>query len=169
LLAAGSNEVDLHSNDLLGRGSATTCTSRALAFDVMTGGTPPAGPLGIVRNNIFHPGLCSIRYDLVEMSAAADPRIVQNNDFYFQAAGDVLYRDEASTDIVTFAAINSLGDITAAANVSVDPLWTPTNHLMTGSPCIDTGTATGAPSTDIDVQTRPNGAGFDIGSDEFHP
>jgi hypothetical protein len=43
----------------------------------------------------------------------------------------------------------------------------PTNHIPMSSPCVDTGTATGAPSTDIDYQTRPQGAGFDIGSDEY--
>ncbi len=169
LLSSGLNEVDLHSNDLLARGVVGTCTSRALAFDVMPGATLPTGPLGIVRNNIFHPGLCNTRYDLIEMNAAADPRIVANNDFYFQAAGDVLYRDEAATNLTTLATIGALTDITVAANLSIDPLWSATNHLMVGSPCIDTGTVTGGPGLDIDGQTRPFAAGFDVGADEFHP
>jgi hypothetical protein len=40
-------------------------------------------------------------------------------------------------------------------------------HLTAASPCIDTGTATGAPGDDIDGQPRPQGAGYDMGSDEY--
>jgi hypothetical protein len=35
------------------------------------------------------------------------------------------------------------------------------------SPAVNTGTATGAPSHDFDLQPRPMGGGFDIGADEF--
>jgi hypothetical protein len=48
-------------------------------------------------------------------------------------------------------------------------MLTASNHIPMTSPCVDTGTATGAPGTDIDLQSRPFGAGFDIGADEFHP
>ena len=40
-------------------------------------------------------------------------------------------------------------------------------HLSPGSPAIDTGTATGAPSVDIDNEVRFMGFGFDMGADEF--
>jgi hypothetical protein len=168
-VGAGSNELDLHSNDVFGRGAATTCTSRAVTFDVTTGSAPPTGPLGIVRNNIFHPGACTTRYDVEEASAGADPRLLQNNDFFFQAAGDVLYRDEATTNLTTVSGVNALTATMASANISVNPAWNATFHLMVGSPCIDVGVATGAPATDIDGDARPNGAGFDIGADEYHP
>jgi MYXO-CTERM domain-containing protein len=48
-------------------------------------------------------------------------------------------------------------------------------HLRSGSVCIDTGTATGAPATDLDGVARPingdriNGAEFDMGAYEFDP
>jgi beta-lactam-binding protein with PASTA domain len=40
-------------------------------------------------------------------------------------------------------------------------------HLQPGSPCIDTGTADGAPATDIMGVPRPQGTGFDMGAYEM--
>ena len=39
-------------------------------------------------------------------------------------------------------------------------------HLQDGSPAIDAGTSTGAPSEDIESSPRPQGAGYDIGAYE---
>jgi hypothetical protein len=39
--------------------------------------------------------------------------------------------------------------------------------LQAGSPCIDTGTSSGAPSTDITGASRPQGSGFDMGAYEY--
>lgn len=64
-------------------------------------------------------------------------------------------------------------------NISSDPLFVdprdaaqaPTAegdyHLSSGSPCIDKGTETGAPAVDIDGDIRPQGAGYDMGADEY--
>lgn len=52
-------------------------------------------------------------------------------------------------------------------NISVDPLLWPDGHLSTGSPCINSGTATGAPIKDMDNEARPAGSGYDIGADEY--
>jgi len=57
-------------------------------------------------------------------------------------------------------------------NISSDPLFVaaPANiHLSPASPCIDTGTCTGAPVTDFEGDSRPSGAGCDMGADEFVP
>ena len=40
-------------------------------------------------------------------------------------------------------------------------------HLRAGSPAIDRGTSTGAAATDYEGHARPQGAGYDIGHDEF--
>jgi len=56
-------------------------------------------------------------------------------------------------------------------NINVDPLFvgTPSNvRLQTGSKCIDTGTSTGAPSSDMDGIPRPQGNGFDMGAYEYN-
>jgi len=54
-------------------------------------------------------------------------------------------------------------------NINADPLFVGGGnyHLKAGSPCIDAGTAEGAPTDDIDGDPRPQGAGYDIGSDEY--
>ncbi len=52
-------------------------------------------------------------------------------------------------------------------NVAVDPQLDATYELLPGSPLIDAGTCTGAPSTDFEGDPRPSGAGCDIGADEF--
>ena len=40
-------------------------------------------------------------------------------------------------------------------------------HLAKGSPCIDTGTSTSAPVTDIAGTSRPQGQGYDMGAYEY--
>ena len=40
-------------------------------------------------------------------------------------------------------------------------------HLSSASPCIDTGTSNGAPNTDYDGVTRPQGQGYDVGAYEY--
>ena len=55
-------------------------------------------------------------------------------------------------------------------NISANPLFGVGDiHLRAGSPCIDTGTCTGAPTTDFEGDPRPTGASCDIGADEFVP
>jgi hypothetical protein len=40
-------------------------------------------------------------------------------------------------------------------------------HVQTGSPAIDAGTSSNAPSTDFAGNTRPQGGGYDIGAYEY--
>jgi predicted outer membrane repeat protein len=69
------------------------------------------------------------------------------------------------------------GGYCGTGNINVDPLFEGQDdyHLQAGSPCIDAGTASGAPSTDIDGDPRPvdgNGDGiddYDMGADEYVP
>ncbi|NCA82365.1 MAG: right-handed parallel beta-helix repeat-containing protein [Opitutae bacterium] len=56
-------------------------------------------------------------------------------------------------------------------NVAGDPLFADASagdyHLAAGSPCLNTGTASGAPAADLDGTPRPQGAGFDMGAYEL--
>ena len=53
--------------------------------------------------------------------------------------------------------------------VAYKPDATGDYHLLPGSPCIDQGTAKGAPPDDFDGLTRPEGASVDIGPYEWAP
>jgi hypothetical protein len=56
-------------------------------------------------------------------------------------------------------------------NISEDPVFVGGSpydlHLQGTSPCIDEGTAAGAPSVDLDGDPRPSGDGYDMGAYEF--
>jgi hypothetical protein len=63
--------------------------------------------------------------------------------------------------------VNDLG-----GNLHADPLLAnaPKDlHLTAGSPCIDTGTCVGAPTTDFEGDVRPTGSGLRRRADEFVP
>ena len=62
------------------------------------------------------------------------------------------------------------GDLGGEGNLGADPQFVdpvePDYHLGPGSPCIDAGTAEGAPVTDLEGYGRPCGAGVDMGAYE---
>ena len=78
---------------------------------------------------------------------------------------DEIYVDHGSLS-VTFSDV--MGGWSGEGNIDADPLFISDRnyHLRPGSPCIDAGTDAGV-YTDIDGQSRPWGAGFDMGSDEL--
>jgi hypothetical protein len=168
LVGNGSNEIDLHSNDVFAGGFSGACTSIGIAFDLSA--QPPPGARGIARNNIVLAGLCNQSFDIAELDVAADPRVLENNDLWHNPnLATALYRDEASSNLVTAAAVNALPDIAASANISADPLLSPDGHIAGGSVCRNTGTSAGGPLYDYEGDLRPQESGFDIGRDEYHP
>jgi hypothetical protein len=170
LLSDGGNELDLHSNALFG-GGAGACVSSALVLDVVAGGPLPTRPLGLVRNNILLAGGCAKRFDILESSAATDPRIVENNDFWaMSGAPTALYLDEGMNDLTSIGQVNALTDITSSGNLNADPLLINSGAgIPPMSPCIDKGTSQGAPPFDFLGTPRPQGAGYDIGAVEYKP
>lgn len=72
-------------------------------------------------------------------------------------------------DYITVTYSDVMGGWKGTGNINDDPKFVGSGdyHLTGGSPCINTGTAAGAPLHDIDGEMRPQGAYFDMGSDEF--
>ena len=83
--------------------------------------------------------------------------------------GKEIYIYTGSTITVTYSDVED--GWTGTGNINADPLFVGNGdyHLKTGSPCIDSGTNVGAPTSDIDGDSRPQGAGYDMGSDEYLP
>jgi hypothetical protein len=175
-LGALTGEPDVHSNDIDPAGSGTTCSSYGVAIDPASGDIPSAGALrqaGIFRNNVILAGTCPSRLAMVENASVA-ARLVENNDLYVlpgsaDISAPVLYR-RGATDAVSADQVNALGGMTK--NISADPSFITFAgdadlHLTATSPCIDQGTSLGAPTSDADGRSRPQGAGFDIGAYEY--
>lgn len=93
--------------------------------------------------------------------------------------GNNIYLTDSSLDISYSCiqdGINGIGkhateEITYQNNIEDDPMFgNPysgyTYDLKPGSPCINAGTSSGAPSTDIVERPRPSGSGVDIGAYE---
>ncbi len=101
--------------------------------------------------------------------APKDPITLKNCILYGNTApeGSDIYEKEKPL-IITYSDIQ--GGHTGAGNIDSDPLFINANndfHLQHGSPCIDTGTADGAPADDLDGNPRPMGSGFDMGAYEL--
>jgi hypothetical protein len=71
----------------------------------------------------------------------------------------------SAVPVVTYS--NVQGESTGTGNINSDPKFEVAGYaLASGSPCIDAGTASGAPSSDIEGTTRPLGVGYDMGAYE---
>lgn len=105
----------------------------------------------VIRNNICSQNTYS--------QMATDPSVLP------ELSADHNLTDGDRDPEFEFYGVDDLVDLSPAF---VDPS-TGNYHLQSGSPAIDSGSAVGAPGTDFDGQTRPCGAGYDIGADEVVP
>ncbi|MGW8178941.1 MAG: PKD domain-containing protein, partial [bacterium] len=74
---------------------------------------------------------------------------------------------QLSSPVVTYSDVQ--GGYAGTGNIDANPLFVGGGdyHLTADSPCIDMGTTSGAPNTDFEGDPRPQGAGYDMGADEF--
>ena len=70
---------------------------------------------------------------------------------------------------ITFSDVRYFPFTPGSGNIDADPLFVGNQdyHLTSGSPCIDAGTPSGAPTDDIEGDSRPASAGYDMGADEY--
>ncbi len=166
VVAAGVNEIDVHSNVISGEGQPTPCTSTGLLLEAGPAG--PSGGSGVYRNNIIRSGACTNKVVVIEQSTVSDPRIFENNDLDPTGAPPSIYMDEVGNGLTMAAQVNALTDMIVAGTISADPMFIayPMDlHISATSPCDGAGTPAGAPAVDMDGDTRSSTTP-DIGADE---
>ncbi len=171
----GARDVNIHNNTFYGNANGLTILSGG-------GEGPDRGVIDLtVRNNIFHipesklsnslpPGFGGIRVST--STPASLNEITADHNVWHRADGnDFMQWGSAKLNLQEFQAT---GDSHGIGSTEADPKFAVPGltgagdfHLQSGSPAIDTGVATGAPATDIDGNSRPQGAGFDIGAYEL--
>ncbi len=172
---APAGAVVLNSNTIDGGGQPGGARSAALCMEI--GAQGKNAIYGRIANNILIAGTgANNRYGVYEVKTTnrtAHPELFMNNDLWIANPGnnDALYyfwNGSASTNETTIAGVNALASKfgPVSGNISADCLLDATWHLGTGSPCIDAGIKTDAPALDFEGDTRPGGAGYDIGADE---
>jgi hypothetical protein len=89
-----------------------------------------------------------------------------HNLFYMPTRDDQVYANGRN---YTYAELSMLGDgNTYGDPLFLSPAWGTTGNykLGAGSPGLNTGTSSGAPSDDLEHTARPQGAGYDKGAFE---
>jgi hypothetical protein len=180
LATQGTTEAPaLRVNSNVLTGGEGTAGSISTAVTLMTSsacGACATSTLASLRNNILRGGFGETRYGVLEsapMGKTIHPAALTNNDFWTAPAGghtDALYRiwnGSSSSDLLTIATVHSTVP-GALNNLNADPVLGAGDHLTSGSPCRDAGTATEAPAADFDGDARPLNGAYDIGPDEYH-
>ncbi len=160
----GARDVNVYNNTFYGNANGVSVRSGQ-------GEGPDRGVINLtVRNNIFHIPNGNQEGIFVNHTPSLSQISADNNVYYKPDNGKFIYWDGANYDLQGFQANTTNGDNSTEADpLLVSPGLTAAGdfHLQSGSPAIDTGVATGAPATDIDGNSRPQGAGFDIGAYEL--
>jgi hypothetical protein len=139
--------------------------------------THPVRNITIVNNTFAHNGLdpwgggLAVNNTDLENVTIRNNIVSQNLSFQIVVSLDVptatLYIDHNLIDGFR----GEEGEVYGDAYVEGDPRFAnPAGgdfHLQGDSPAIDQGSALGAPDDDFDGQSRPAGAGIDIGADEY--
>ena len=89
------------------------------------------------------------------------------NCIIWKNASHEIYTSDDSTLTVSYSCIRN--GYTGDGNIAFDPAFQGDQdfHLKGDSPCIDMGTITGAPETDMEGNPRPQGGRVDMGAYEF--
>jgi len=131
-----------------------TITNSTIADNTITGS--PATPVS---------GIWIAGFDASEAG-----HVIMINSILWHPGGDDVFRAGVTgTFSATFSDIEDAGDTAGTGNFSLDPQFVSAldYHPGSSSPCIDAGTATGAPLIDLDGVARPQGSAVDCGAYEL--
>ncbi len=98
------------------------------------------------------------------------PNAVLNCIFWNQAAAQEIADIGGVATLARFSDIRGASAFAGTGNINAAPAFvqSPTDYRLTGaSPCVDTGTNTGAASSDLVGMHRPQGANADMGAYEY--
>jgi hypothetical protein len=140
---------------------------KGIAWEAVDGGWD----LMVVNNTIVANELDGIQIGSPADSMQVVNNIVAANSGYGLFCADDVEPVRWTNDIWDNGAGAYSGCTLGMTDFSADPLFVGSAAgdlaLSVGSPCIDAGTASGAPTIDIEGTSRPQGDGFDVGAYEF--
>jgi hypothetical protein len=144
------------------------------AIGIVAGTSYSAGAvdnIAVVNNVVYNNGLVDswgggIK---IEYSSATNMRI--RNNIASQNRNSQIDNAAGGNAAVTNNLIDGSGGTTGSSSVTGSPQFVNPSggdfHIQSGSPAIDKGTSTDAPAVDFDGNSRPKGAGYDIGAFEY--
>lgn len=166
-------------NNLLANNSLITFTQQAVP-NIGTGvrcGEGTTGPVIIANNTFYKNGDRAMSIAGTDEGAACSASVSVFNNILADHSTAGIKFGAGSTAVLTTTynifstSTDALGSIAGPGNLTANPQFTSTAtndfRLKAGSPAIDTGTNTGAPSKDLLGTARPFGAKADIGAYEF--
>ncbi len=145
------------------------------AIGIAPGTSYSAGPVDDVtvsNNVVYHNGLVDSWGGgiIVEYPSATNIRV--RNNIVSQNGYNQMVNNAGGNAAITNNLIDGSGGITGSSYVTGNPQFVNPSggdfHIQSSSPAIDKGTSTDAPNVDFDGNSRPKGAGYDIGAYEYY-
>jgi hypothetical protein len=136
----------------------------------------PMKGLVVINNTFYNNGRGNWGGGVVVENNDAEDVVIRNNicsnNLTFQIALEKVVASEVTVDHNLIHGFRGYGSERRGQNyVEGDPRFVNASaadfHLRSNSPAIDKGSATAAPSVDYEGNSRPRGAGYDIGAFEY--